>query len=329
MNKIKFLIKAILKMNYKEMFNVARKISREHNRLSLITFIDIVWCGLRYGAGYMDYLEFEFYLLNGEQRKTFLTRAKNNEIVRKYNNKEFNHLLNNKIEFNNMFKDYLERDFIDVSQCTKKEFKQFCKGKKYVIAKEVDNCGGVGVSKEFIQDTNRLYEKLKKNKQYLVEEVIVQNSKVSKLYPDAVNTLRLFTFLDDNGEVQILNSIFKIGNKGFVDNFASGGMYTFLDDNGEVICPAIDKKDNRYSIHPETKEQIIGFKVPNYEKAIELVKEASKLIPEIRYIGWDVAITEKGACLVEGNEFPGVFQIKPSYMDKPEGILPRYNKYMK
>ena len=329
MKKIKFLVKAILKMNYKEMFRIARKISKEHGKLTLFTFIDIIWCGFRYGAGYMDYLEFEFYLLNGSQRKTFLTRAKNNEIVRKYNNKEYNHYLNNKIEFNNMFKDYLDRDFIDVSKCTKKEFKQFCKGKKYVIAKEVDNCGGVGVSKEFIQDTNRLYEKLRKNKQYLVEEVIVQNSKISKLYPDSVNTLRLFTFLDDKGEVQILNAIFKIGNKGFVDNFASGGMYTFLDDNGEVVCPAINKKDDKFTIHPETKEQIIGFKVPNYDKAIELVKKASLLIPEIRYIGWDVAITEKGACLVEGNEFPGVFQIKPSFMDEPEGILTRYNKYMK
>ena len=329
MKRIKFLIKAILKMNYKEMFNVARKISVEHNRLVLFTFFDIIYCGLRYGAGYMDYLEFEFYLLNPSERKTFLTRAKNNEIVRKYNNKEYNHLLNNKIEFNNMFKKYLDRDFIDLSKATKKEFRQFCKGKKYVIAKEVDNCGGVGVSKEFIQDPNRLYEKLKKNKQFLVEEVIVQNSKVSKLYPDAVNTLRLFTFLDDNGEVQVLNQIFKIGNKGFVDNFASGGMYTFLDETGEVICPAIDKKDKRYSIHPETNEQIVGFKVPNFDKAIKLVKDASLLIPQIRYIGWDVAITEKGACLVEGNEFPGVFQVKPSYLDKKEGILPKYNKYMK
>ena len=329
MNKIKFLIKAILKMNYKEMFRVAKKISSEHRRLTLFIFFDIIFCGIRYGAGYMDYLEFEFYLLNSKQRKTFLTRAKNNEIVRKYNNKEFNHFLNNKIEFNNMFKEYLGRDFIDLSKSTKKDFRQFCKGKKYVIAKEIDNCGGIGVSKEFVQDTNRLYEKLKKNKQYLVEEVIVQNSKVSKLYPDAVNTLRLFTFLDDNGEVQVLNQIFKIGNKGFVDNFASGGMYTFLDENGEVICPAINKKDERFTIHPETKEQIIGFKVPNFDKAISLVKEAALLIPEIRYIGWDIAITEKGACLVEGNEFPGVFQIKPSYMDEPEGILPKYNKYMK
>ena len=58
-------------------------------------------------------------------------------------------------------------------------------------------------------------------------------------------------------------------------------------------------------------------------------QKACQKVPQVGYIGWDVAITEKGACLVEGNEFPGVFQIKPSYMDKPEGILPRYNKYMK
>ena len=59
-------------------------------------------------------------------------------------------------------------------------------------------------------------------------------------------------------------------------------MYTFLDDDGEVICPAINKKDERFTVHPETKEQIIGFKVPNYDKAVALVKEASLLIPEMR-----------------------------------------------
>ena len=60
-----------------------------------------------------------------------------------------------------------------------------------------------------------------------------------------------------------------------------------------------------------------------------MVKDASKEIKEIQYIGWDVAITEKDVCLVEGNEFPGVFQIKPSFDNgKHEGILTEYKKYM-
>ena len=59
-----------------------------------------------------------------------------------------------------------------------------------------------------------------------------------------------------------------------------------------------------------------------------MVKEASKLIKEVKYIGWDIAILENSVALIEGNEFPGVFQIKPSFTDKHIGLIPEYKKYM-
>ncbi len=158
--------------------------------------------------------------------------------------------------------------------------------------------------------------------------MIVQNSKLNKLYAGSVNTLRFFTFFDGK-ETHILNTILKIGNNGFVDNFSSGDMYTFLDKKGKVIVPAIDQADNKIEVHPSTNEKIIGFTVPNFDKACKMVKEASKLIKEVKYIGWDVAILENDVCLVEGNEFPGVFQIKPSFSNNEHiGILPEYKKYV-
>jgi D-alanine-D-alanine ligase-like ATP-grasp enzyme len=36
-----------------------------------------------------------------------------------------------------------------------------------------------------------------------------------------------------------------------------------------------------------------------------MCKQAAKKIPEVRYIGWDVAFTENGPVIVEGNEYPG------------------------
>ena len=76
-------------------------------------------------------------------------------------------------------------------------------------------------------------------------------------------------------------------------------------------------------------EKIVGFKVPMFKEAVDLVKEAAKVVPEIGYVGWDVAISEKGPVLVEGNCYPGVFQVKPSLVEKKEGIIPKYNKVMK
>ena len=58
----------------------------------------MVNCGLRYQAGYYDYQEFEFYNLNSEQRKTYLTRGKNNEIIKQFNDKTQFHIFENKDE---------------------------------------------------------------------------------------------------------------------------------------------------------------------------------------------------------------------------------------
>ena len=58
-------------------------------------------------------------------------------------------------------------------------------------------------------------------------------------------------------------------------------------------------------------------------------KEAAKVIPEVAYVGWDVAISENGPVIVEGNCFPGVFQVKPSLVDKKEGLIPNYNEIMR
>ena len=72
----------------------------------------------------------------------------------------------------------------------------------------------------------------------------------------------------------------------------------------------------------------ILFNVPLFHEAVELVKECAKVIPEIAYVGWDVAISDKGPVIVEGNCFPGVYQVKPSLSDKKEGLIPKYKKIM-
>ena len=330
MKKIKFLFKALVNMNIKNMFKVAKSISKKAKKPTFIIIMDMINCGIKYQAGYMDYQEFEFYLLNRKQRKTYLTRGKNNALVKKYNNKNYWYLLQDKVEFNKKFEKYLKRDWLDLRTSSLEQFKDFVNKKDFIIAKELDNCGGKGIDKIKIDMKNlrKTYDQLLLNKQYLVEDLIIQNKKVNKLYSGSVNTLRLFTFFDGEN-AHVINCIFKIGNNGFVDNFSSGGMYTFVDEKGKIIVPAIDVDDNKIEIHPSTKEKIVGFTIPNYKKACEMVCEAAKEIKEVKYIGWDVAILEKDVCLVEGNEFPGVFQIKPSFSnEEPVGVIPEYKKYM-
>ncbi len=328
MRKIKYLIKRIMKLDYKNMWKIVGVINKKTKKNKFLLFCDIVYCGFKYQAGYYDYLEFEFYLLNKNQRSTYLTRGLNNEIIRKYNNKDKFNLFDDKVKFNEIFNKYLNRDWLLLDNLD--EFEKFIKNKKKIIVKPIDGVGGVGIEIININsrtDVSKLFDRLKKNNQLLVESVIIQHNDLNKLYDKSVNTIRMFTFYKD-GKVHYLSGILKIGNGGVVDNFSSGGMYTFLDENGVVMVPAIDRDDNIIKIHPVSKKEILGFKVPLYKEAIDLVKKAALEVEDVSYVGWDVAISDDGPVIVEGNCFPGVFQIKASLNDKKEGILPLYRKYM-
>ena len=82
MGKIKYLFKRIIKMDYKNMFKIAKAISKKIKKNTLFILLDMIKCGLKYQAGYYDYQEFEFYNLNKKERNTYLTRGKNNEIIK-------------------------------------------------------------------------------------------------------------------------------------------------------------------------------------------------------------------------------------------------------
>lgn len=329
MDKLKFLIKRLAKFNFSNMISTAKKISKKTHKCFVFVLIDIIYCGFKYQAGYNDYLEFEFYLLNRKQRKTYLTAGINNSIIKKYNNKAYWHLFDNKVEFNYKFEKYLNRAWLDLRRASLEEFENFVKTHKVIMVKPIDDCGGNGVEKLEINENSNceeIYNKLKQNGQTLVEEFVTQHKDMNKLYSGSVNTLRIFTIYTDKG--YYLQGVLKFGNGGTVDNFSSGGMYTFVNDQGIVIAPAIDKKDDVYEQHPISKEKIVGFKVPMFDKAKALVCKAAEEVPEVAYVGWDVAITQEGPVLIEGNCYPGVFQLRPSFSDKKTGVLPIYNKYM-
>lgn len=313
------------------MFNIAKSISKKTKKNYFLIVIDMIKCGFKYQAGYYDYQEFEFYNLNKEERKTYLTRGKNNEIVKKFNDKNSFHKFEDKTEFNSIFNKYLKRKWMVLDEKNFSDFEEFIKESKEIIVKPINDEGGHGVEKIVYSneiDCKELYQKLIIRDQLLVEECIKQHKDMNLLYDKSVNTMRMFTFYK-NGEAYFLQAVLKIGNGSVVDNFSSGGMYTYVSDSGDVYVEAIDKNDNIYSTHPISNNKIVGFKVPMFKEAVELVKECAKIVPEVAYIGWDVAISEDGPVIVEGNCFPGVFQVKPSLVEKKEGLIPKYNEIMR
>jgi hypothetical protein len=46
---------------------------------------------------------------------------------------------------------------------------------------------------------------------------------------------------------------------------------------------------------------IIGFQIPFWPETLKLAKDAARLHPQNRSIGWDIVVTPDGPGLIEGN----------------------------
>ena len=323
-----------MKMDYKNMIHKINSIHKKTGMSRIRIFNDMRECAVKYGAGYSDYDLFEMYNLTDEERDTYITRGRNNELIKKYNNPEYNHIFRNKVEFNTNFKDFIKRDFIDVNHSSKEDVVKFMKKHSIFMAKPVSGTCGKGIEKINTHDYDSLdevYDYLtSEGMNYELEEVIKQSDAVNKIYPGSINTVRIVTIVDD-GVPYVICAYFRIGNGKYVDNFNSGGMVAPVnEETGEVIDKAIDKKKNLYERHPATNEIIKGFRFPDWDKAISMVKKAALVVPEMHYIGWDVCFSSKGPILVEGNEYPGhdIYQL-PEHTHNKVGIWTKFTKAFK
>ncbi len=332
LRKIKYLIRCILKMDYKALFKTVNEVHKLCKKNRIYLFFDIVKCGLKYGAGYKDYIICEFYKINDKQRATYVTRGVNNTITAKLNNKEFYHIFDYKNEFYEKFNKYIGRGWLDLQKASYEDFAEFMAEREVVMCKPSDLCCGQGVErlrKSDYTDLQQLYDKLKELNAGLVEDFVIQHPRMQELNDSSVNTIRVVTMYYNN-KPNIGFVCIRIGNSDRpVDNFNAGGMCALVDiETGTIRTIACDKEGEIYEKHPRTGCDIVGFKIPCWEEAKKMCLEASCVVPEMGYIGWDVCITENGPIFIEANNLPGhdVYQMPAHLSEDRIGMLPRFKK---
>ncbi|MEG0025755.1 MAG: sugar-transfer associated ATP-grasp domain-containing protein [Bacilli bacterium] len=279
----------------------------------------------RYGIGYTDYMKGDYFNLSSKDKKNFLAKKKFPAIVSYLNDDKFQNIFLDKIIFNKKFKDFIGRNYIDLRENSYDNFKKFVGKKDSFFAKKHNSFGGDGIEKIDNKKNVNLkdvYERLLKNKQFLIEDTIIQHDYLNEINPSVVNNVRLVTLLKDN-EVYIIASLLRLNNgDGNVINCQD--IFGSLDENGRLVGNMVDDYCHTYEKHPLTGFVFKKMKIPFMNEAIDMVKKAGKVVKEIRYVGWDVAITPNGPIIIEGNFYPsyGLFQYYLLNDGKPVGKIP-------
>ncbi|MDO4518655.1 MAG: sugar-transfer associated ATP-grasp domain-containing protein [Bacillota bacterium] len=312
MISIKFLIRKLGTVNYSAFIKSAGRVSRLTGTPRIVVLKDIMSCVMKHGSGYVDYEAYEMYNMSENERSEFLTVGRNNTMVKELNQPGYRDYFDDKALFNEKFGKYLKRDWMVLNGENFEEFKQFCSDKDAFFMKPLDQHSGYGIEKLYMKDISDLhaeYDRLYSQGCILAEEVVTQCEEMSKLCTTSVNTIRLVTLLNRAGtKATVAAGAIRMGREGgFVDNFNHGGLAVILDvSKGESVTDGYDKERVTYIETPVLGTKLKGFKVPMWEECIKLVEEAALVVPEVRYVAWDVCVSDKyGPLLIEGNDYPG------------------------
>lgn len=275
-------------------------------------FNDILFCRYIYLIKPEEYFIYHFTNLSHEGKAAYLTSIKRLKIYKKINNYNYVDYFDYKTETYRKFKPFFGRDALAIYEnLTFDEFKTFVEKHPKFIYKPGSNYGGFGIkiydSKDY-KNMKNLYKEILDAGYGIIEELIIQDPEIAKIYPNSVNTVRVVSYCKENGEIKVLWSFLRMGVDGsIVDNMNSGGIAAMIDpETGIIYERAKNYKGEEFIFHPNTGVKLVGFEIPAWDELLNLIKKLACVISEYRLVGWDLAYSTKGWVLVEANARPHV-----------------------
>ena len=307
-NNFTYKLGVLKNASFDKFMEVIDELHRRTGKSKAFLIADVLRCMKKFDAGYYDYQIFQWYNLKDWQKDTYLTRFRSKKFIMLMNDQAYSHCFDNKVEFNELFKDFIGREFLDVENASKEDVVKYFNGRDKIFCKMLDLACGKGAelihTKDF-KDGEAFYDYVKFKGFGTLEDVIENHPDLAEMYPCAANCMRMITAIDDDGVPHLIYCVQKFGNEGrIVDNY---GLHGPIDlETGEFLFqahPGETTSDILYDTHPYTGKPLIGFKTPFFAEAKEMILKAALVVPQIRYVGWDVAITPNGPAIIEGNDY--------------------------
>ncbi len=302
------LLQYAIGANYKLYFQKLKKIAREEKKCYPLLVLDTVWCTLRYGIVMTDYRNYKIYNRSHKERKEYVGAGGEDKLYNIVSPAKYKKRYTIKPDFMRDFAAYTKRECIIPGRDSYEEFCAFLDRNPVCMKKPYDGLGGASVEKirtAEITDRKAFYDHAAENRIFL-EELVKQHPDMNVLCPTSVNTIRMMT-LNDRGTPRLLWAGLRVGNGvNAVDNFHAEGMGVKIDlETGKLVGKGINKDNVAFDTHPTTGVVFDGFQIPCFQEAKELVLKAALESDKILVVGWDVAISENGPLVIEGNRRPG------------------------
>ncbi len=199
-------------------------------------------------------------------------------------------------------------DSIIVSE---EEFFQFAGSIKEecIIKPTVCTCNGIGVAKLITDNKIEQEQQIRSYKNnFIIQKKVKQHSVMNKLNESSLNTLRVFTYRTLDGKIEYMTgkTFGRYGGKGAImDNGSAGGGIFDVDEDGNVADHVVFFKKMQNKSFSELG--IKNLRVPNLDLVKEMVVSLHQRLPHFDFVGWDIAIDEKGEpMLIEFNLEPSV-----------------------
>ena len=125
-----------------------------------------------------------------------------------------------------------------------------------------------------------------------------------------MQTIRIVTILEESGEAQIAAAWLRIigGEAGFGNfNFGQcGNLLAIIDTPSGRILRTLAAAEDGFGLaevvaHPRTQRSFSSCSLPAWQEAQALASIAARAFAPLVTIGWDIALTDHGPVLIEGN----------------------------
>lgn len=317
--KFLYFLYLLKKTPANKLFAFIRHVTTVTGQPPFTTFKKLISHFLKYNTAFLDYFYLEFYTKKEKEIKQYLDTLYMYRFHRKMNDKNFIQLFKNKSLFYKKFADFINHEHFAFKSQDAVSFEAWLNKNQpaYIISKNNTGQVGKGIKKAkvalknnrfFINDNplENFYNSLDKENT-LLEINIEQHPVLEAFHPDSLNTVRVITHIDQDHKLNLLGTMIRIGvDKQNIDNFDAGGVSAVIDKESGIIEGGLVYKDPRKKLkdaraHPTTNAIVTGVQLPYWDELLQLIKKIVLVVPQIRTVGWDIAITPQGPALLEGN----------------------------